>query len=85
MFEFPDGELTPVVAEIGSFPALTVAAQLRVKRGMVERGARVVVEIKDRPYGKREGRVRDPFGHLWVLSATIEQLTPSEIERRFNS
>ena len=27
---------------------------------MVERGARVIIEIKDRPYGKREGRIRDP-------------------------
>ena len=52
---------------------------------MVERGARTIIEIKDRPYGKREGRIRDPFGHLWVLSATIEQLTPAEIERRLNS
>ena len=52
---------------------------------MVERGARVTIEIKDRPYGKREGRVRDPFGHLWVLTATIEQLTPAEIERRLHS
>src|SRR3982074_2575642 len=33
MFEFPDGELTLVVAELGSPPSRTVAAQLRVKRG----------------------------------------------------
>jgi PhnB protein len=52
---------------------------------MVERGACMVIEIKDRPYGKREGRIRDPFGHLWVLSTTIEQLSPAEIERRLNS
>jgi PhnB protein len=51
---------------------------------MVEHGASVVIEIKDRPYGKREGRVRDPFGHLWVLSAAIEQLSPVEIDRRLN-
>jgi PhnB protein len=31
---------------------------------MIARGAVVVIPIKDRPYGKREGRVRDPFGHL---------------------
>src|SRR3982074_1592716 len=33
MFEFPDGELTLVVAELGSPPSRTVAAQLRVERG----------------------------------------------------
>jgi len=52
---------------------------------MVERGASIVIEITDRPYGKREGRVRDPFGHLWVLTTTIEQLSSTEIEKRFNT
>ena len=52
---------------------------------MVERGASIVIEIADRPYGKREGRVRDPFGHLWVLTATTEQLSSAEIEKRLNA
>ena len=49
---------------------------------MVDRGAVVIVPIADRPYGKREGRVRDPFGHLWVLSRPLEALSPEEIQRR---
>jgi hypothetical protein len=28
--------------------------------------------------------LRDPFGHLWLLSTTIEELTPAEIERRLS-
>jgi PhnB protein len=32
--------------------------------------------------GERMGRVRDPFGHLWVLSQRIEELSPKEIRRR---
>jgi uncharacterized glyoxalase superfamily protein PhnB len=35
---------------------------------MVDGGAEIVVPIENRPYGKREGRVRDPFGHLWILT-----------------
>src|SRR5215204_1747805 len=35
---------------------------------MIQRGAEVVVPIEDRPRGRREGRVRDPWGHLWILS-----------------
>ncbi|MCK2218350.1 VOC family protein [Actinomadura sp. ATCC 31491] len=35
---------------------------------MVAHGAEVVVPIEDRPYGKRSGRVRDPFGHLWIIT-----------------
>lgn len=32
--------------------------------------------------GERMGRVRDPFGHLWLLSETLEQLSPEEKQRR---
>ncbi|MGW0484506.1 VOC family protein [Nonomuraea sp. NPDC003214] len=35
---------------------------------MTAHGAEVVVPIENRPYGKRSGRVRDPFGHLWILT-----------------
>ena len=70
---------SPVLLRLETGSPDTVASR------MVERGARMVIEIKDRPYGKREGRIRDPFGHLWVLSTTIEQLSPTEIERRLNS
>lgn len=38
---------------------------------MVKHGAEVVIPIKDRTYGKREGRFCDPFGHLWILSQEI--------------
>ncbi|MFG3439413.1 VOC family protein [Nonomuraea sp. NPDC047897] len=35
---------------------------------MVAHGAEVVVPIENRPYGKRSGRIRDPFGHLWIIT-----------------
>lgn len=38
---------------------------------MLTEKAEIVVPIKDRPHGKREGRLRDPFGHLWVLSQEV--------------
>ena len=38
---------------------------------MVAEKAEVVIPFKDRPYGKREGRIRDPFGHLWILSREV--------------
>ncbi|WP_228808869.1 VOC family protein [Nocardia farcinica] len=34
---------------------------------MVRRGGELVIPVENRPYGRRQGRVRDPFGHLWVL------------------
>jgi PhnB protein len=48
----------------------------------IERGGAVVIPIQDRPWGKREGRVRDPFGHLRILSRPIEALTADEIQLR---
>lgn len=38
---------------------------------MVEHGAEVVLPVDDRPYGKRQGRVKDPFGHLWVIGGEL--------------
>jgi PhnB protein len=35
---------------------------------MVQQGAELVIPVDNRPYGKRQGRVKDPFGHLWVIS-----------------
>lgn len=46
---------------------------------LVDNGAEVLVPIEDRPYGRCEGRVRDPFGHLWIpthqIAAPIEDAT----------
>lgn len=38
---------------------------------MVAHGAEVVVPIENRPYGKRSGRIRDPFGHLWIITGEL--------------
>lgn len=49
---------------------------------MVAAGARIVIPIADRPWGKREGRVADPSGHLWILSKAIAELSADEIRAR---
>jgi PhnB protein len=50
---------------------MTVDDATEVGKAMVDNGGRVVVPIEDRPYGKREGRIEDPFGHLWVVSQPL--------------
>ena len=45
-------------------------------------GAEVIYPIADQFYGERGGRVRDPFGHHWMISQVIEYVTPEELERR---
>lgn len=71
--EVPDwGWLSPM--SLGGSPVLI---QLEVEdcdmvaEKMLAEKAEVVIPIKDRPYGKREGRMRDPFGHLWILSQQV--------------
>ena len=45
-------------------------------------GAEVLYPLDDQFYGERGGRVRDPFGHHWMLSQVIEDVPPEEMERR---
>lgn len=53
-----------------------------VGRRLTEAGAETVFEIANQFYGHREGRFRDPFGHLWIISTVVEDLSPAEIEAR---
>ena len=45
-------------------------------------GAEVIYPLADQFYGERGGRLRDPFGHQWMLSQVIEDVPPEEMERR---
>lgn len=63
------GWLSP--ADVGGSPVLLEAEfadQDLVAERMVAGGGVVVVPVENRPYGKREGRLRDPFGHLWIVT-----------------
>jgi PhnB protein len=46
-------------------------------------GATQLKPVKDEFYGERSGKVRDPFGHIWYISSTIENLSDEEVTRRF--
>ncbi len=48
-------------------------------------GAEVVFPVEDRNYGRREGRFEDPFGHLWIVGASIEDLEEEQIQRRLDN
>jgi PhnB protein len=45
-------------------------------------GAEIIFPLADHFYGERGGRLRDPFGHQWMLSARIELVSPEEMNRR---
>jgi uncharacterized glyoxalase superfamily protein PhnB/predicted kinase len=48
---------------------------------MLGAGATIVFPVGEL-FGERMGRVRDPFGHLWLLRQCIEELSVEEIQRR---
>ncbi|MBN9100537.1 MULTISPECIES: VOC family protein [unclassified Pseudonocardia] len=59
----PDGDSTPVIMSLDVSDADAVAER------MLAAGATVVHPVSDHDYGDRGGRLRDPFGHQWTVSA----------------
>jgi len=49
----------------------------------VTAGATMLSEISDAFYGERGGRLRDPFGHVWLIGHQIEEVAPQEMQRRY--
>ena len=56
-----------VTALIGLFVEDVDAAMKRA----IEAGATLLSPAQDYDYGYRQGRVRDPFGHQWMLEKKI--------------
>ena len=63
---------------------LTVPDADAVGQAMESGGAEVIIPIEARYYGPREGRLRDPFGHLWIISQEVEDLSPDEVQARID-
>jgi PhnB protein len=57
----------------------------QLARRAVEAGAEMVREPTDYAHGERQCRIRDPFGHEWLLGHSLEQLSEEEISRRFDA
>lgn len=51
----------------------------------VAAGCDVVYPLADQFYGDRGGRLRDPFGHQWMLTTHIEDVDRDEIDRRMRA
>lgn len=51
----------------------------------VAAGAELVIPVEDQFYGYRSGRLRDPFGYLWILSQKLEDLTEEEMQERMDA
>lgn len=52
---------------------------------MEAKGAKVIFPIADQFYGERGGRLQDPFGHVWLIAKTIEEISPEEMKKRMEA
>jgi PhnB protein len=85
--EWPDfGALSPT--SIGGSP---VSLHLYVDDvdGFVQRatsaGATILRAIRNEFYGDRTGTVADPFGHQWHIATRKEEVSPQEMQKRWNA
>lgn len=54
-------------------------------RRAVEAGAEELMAPKDQFYGERSSKVRDPFGHEWLLGSEVEKVSVEEMQRRYTA
>lgn len=50
-----------------------------------EVGATIESEPKDQFYGERSGTVRDPYGQRWIIGHSIEEVSPEEMQERYDA
>ena len=48
----------------------------------VAAGAQLVMPVADQFYGRREGKVTDPFGYTWSIATVTEEMSVEEMHRR---
>lgn len=45
-------------------------------------GGTAVTPMTELAFGDRVGRVRDPFGNIWWIQTRLEELEPTEMQKR---
>jgi PhnB protein len=51
----------------------------------VEAGAKTLTPVADQFYGDRSSSIEDPFGHIWIIATHKEDMTPAEMQKRFEA
>lgn len=50
-----------------------------------QEGAVEIFPVKDQFYGDRSGRIQDPYGHMWIVSTRIKEVSPQEMQKLFEA
>ena len=82
--EWPDRGVVGPKARGGATSSLMVYVGKvdEVFKRALDAGATEERAVKDEFYGDRTGTLIDPFGHRWMVSTHIEDVTPDEMNRR---
>ena len=85
--EYPDfGALGPDT--LGGSPValhLQVSDCDKVHAAAEAAGALVLRRPADQSFGERLGQVQDPWGHRWFIAQKIEEVAPTEMQRRWEA
>lgn len=76
---------TSASGRVTAIMALNVPDVDRLWEQALAAGCGVVYPLADQFYGGRTGRLRDPFGHQWMLSTHIEDVDRGEMDRRMRA
>ena len=48
-------------------------------------GAAIIVPARDEFFGLRMANLEDPWGHRWVVTQVFEEVSPEEMQRRWDA
>lgn len=85
--EYPEHDIVgpETASSVTSAMYLQVSNADQVVADAIAAGATIVTPVEDQFYGERSGKLRDPFGHHWMISQTIAQVSPQEMQQRFDA
>lgn len=85
--EMPDvGSMSPATLRGTSVVLnLHVADADAVFQRALEAGAEQIYPLADQFYGDRAGRVRDPFGHHWIIATRVREVPEQEMIAAFHA
>jgi len=85
--EYPDfGAVSPDT--LGGSPVkfhLDVADADAFVAHATQHGATVLRPVTLEFYGSRAGMVADPFGYSWLIANTVKELSPADMQRRWDA
>jgi PhnB protein len=74
-----------VGGKVTALMALNVPDVDRLWEQALAAGCQVIYPLADQFYGDRGGRLRDPFGHQWMLSTHMVDVDRDELDRRMQA